>query len=145
MKSSRRDFIKTNAAAGTLLGSVSARGLNAAKSQRLIAMPTPRAKTLMALFGLKYPIFEAPHGRATGPELAIAVSNAGAMGALALAGRSVEEVRTWVSKVRTTTKGRTNSFRAFRKFGARIGFRTSWSPSVFRVLSAPTMGECGGV
>jgi len=89
MKGSRRDFIKTNAAAGALLGSVSAPGLNAAQSQRQIAMPTPRAKTLMSLFGLKYPIFEAPHGRATGPELAIAVSNAGAMGALALAGRNV--------------------------------------------------------
>jgi nitronate monooxygenase len=67
-------------------------------------MPTPRAKALMSLFGLKYPIFEAPHGVATGPELATAVSNAGAMGALALAGRSVEEVRTSVSKVRATTK-----------------------------------------
>jgi nitronate monooxygenase len=105
MKRSRRDFIKTNAAAGALLGSVSAPGLNAAQAQRPIAMPTPRAKALMSSFGLKYPIFEAPHGRATGPELAIAVSNAGAMGTLALAGRSLEEVGTWVSKVRAGTKG----------------------------------------
>jgi hypothetical protein len=29
-------------------------------------MPTPRAKGLMALFGLKYPIFEAPHGSGFG-------------------------------------------------------------------------------
>jgi nitronate monooxygenase len=105
MKGSRRDFIKTNVAAGPLLGSVGAARSSAAQSQRQIAMPTPLAKRLMSRFSLKYPIFEAPHGRATGPELAIAVSNAGAMGALALTGRSVEEVRTWVSKVRVTTKG----------------------------------------
>src|SRR5262249_51351162 len=100
MKGSRRDFIKTNAAAGALLGSISAPVLSAAQPQRQIAMPTSRAKTLMSLFALKYPIFEAPHGLATGPELAIAVSNSSGMGALALAGRSLEEVRSWVSIVR---------------------------------------------
>lgn len=105
MKRSRRDFIENNAAVSALLGAVRPPVLNAAQSQRSVAMPTPRAKTLMSLFGLKYPIFEAPHGRATGPELAIAVSNAGAMGSLALAGRSLQEVRTWVSKVRAGTKG----------------------------------------
>ena len=58
----------------------------------------------MELFGLKYPIFEAPHGFATSPELAIAVSNAGAMGALASLG-SPEVARNAVSKVRSATKG----------------------------------------
>ena len=105
MKRSRREFIEKNTAVGALIGAIGPPVLNAAQNQRSIAMPTPRAKTLMSLFGLKYPIFEAPHGRATGPELAAAVSNAGAMGALALAGRSLEEVRTWVSKVRAATKG----------------------------------------
>jgi nitronate monooxygenase len=105
MKSSRRDFISTNAGAGALLGSITAPALNAANARRRIAIPTPRARTLMSLFGLKYPILQAPHGRATGPELAIVVSNAGGMGTLALTGRSVEAVRTWVSKVRAATKG----------------------------------------
>jgi nitronate monooxygenase len=105
MKRSRRDFIEKNAAVSALLGAVRPPLLTAAQNQRSVAIPTPRAKTLMSLFGLKYPIFEAPHGRATGPELAIAVSNAGAMGSLALAGRSLPEVRTWVSKVRAGTKG----------------------------------------
>jgi len=50
-------------------------------------MPPARAKALMALFNLKYPIFEAPHGNATSPELAIAVSKAGAMGGLTLTRR----------------------------------------------------------
>jgi nitronate monooxygenase len=78
--------------------------LNAARSERTVALPTPRAKALMALFGLKYPIFEACHGRATSPELAIAVSNAGAMGALAGL-ISADEARDVVSKVRLATKG----------------------------------------
>jgi NAD(P)H-dependent flavin oxidoreductase YrpB (nitropropane dioxygenase family) len=68
-------------------------------------MPTPRAQALMAFFNLKYPIFEAPHGNATGPELAIAVSDAGAMGALSLTSRTPDVVRASVSRVRATTKG----------------------------------------
>jgi nitronate monooxygenase len=104
MKGTRRDFIETSAVAGALLGSGGAPALSAAQSQRPIVMPTPRAKALMSLFGLKYPIFEAPHGRATSPELAIAVSNAGAMGALALL-PTADEARDAVSKVRSSTKG----------------------------------------
>ncbi|PYJ59988.1 MAG: 2-nitropropane dioxygenase [Verrucomicrobia bacterium] len=69
-------------------------------------MPTQRSKELMALFGLKYPIFEAPHGaRNTTPELAIAVSKAGAMGALALTDHTPASARDAVSKVRAATKG----------------------------------------
>src|SRR5439155_7072175 len=65
-----------------------------------------RSKALMALFGLKYPIFEAPHGaRNTTPELAIAVSKAGAMGALALTDHTPDSARDAVSKVRSATKG----------------------------------------
>ena len=60
----------------------------------------------MALFGLKYPIFEAPHGaRNTTPELAIAVSKAGAMGALALTDHTPASAHDAVSKVRAATKG----------------------------------------
>jgi NAD(P)H-dependent flavin oxidoreductase YrpB (nitropropane dioxygenase family) len=70
-----------------------------------VTMPTPRAKALMSLFKLKYPILEAPHGLATGPDLTIAVSNAGAMGSLALTGRSSDQTRTFVSNVRVATKG----------------------------------------
>jgi nitronate monooxygenase len=60
----------------------------------------------MSLFNLKYPIFEAAHGTmVTGPELAIAVSNAGAMGALAITGWPLEKARDAVSRVRAATKG----------------------------------------
>ena len=104
MKRTRRDFIKTNASAGATFGVIGASGLHAAQSARPIPMPTPGAKALMALFRLKYPIFEAPHGRATSPELAIAVSNAGAMGALASL-ESPDDARNAVSKVKSATKG----------------------------------------
>jgi nitronate monooxygenase len=101
----RRQFIETTAAAGALPGFLAVPTLDAAQSQTSIAMPTPSARALMALFGLKYPIFEAPHGGATSPELASAVSNAGAMGALAAVLRRPDEVRDAVSKVRSSTKG----------------------------------------
>jgi nitronate monooxygenase len=104
MKRTRRDFIETSAAAGALLGAAGASGLDVTQS-RNPGMPTQRAKALMALFNLKYPVFEAPHGNATGPELAIAVSNAGAMGALALTSRKPDVVHTSVSRVRAATKG----------------------------------------
>src|SRR6266849_6575562 len=99
----RREFLKTTAA-GALLGIAGGSRLEAWQSEPAISMPTQRAKALMTLFGLKYPIFEAPHGRQTCPELAIAVSNAGAMGALA-ALRDPDEARVAVSKVRLATKG----------------------------------------
>jgi nitronate monooxygenase len=105
MNRSRRDFIEAGAAAGALLGSVCTSQLNAEQTQRSSAVPTVRAKALMSLFGLKYPIFEAPHGLATGFDLAIAVANAGAMAALALTSRSADDAHTLVSKVRAGTKG----------------------------------------
>jgi len=104
MAGTRREFIKTTAAAGAMFGVADASGSDASQSRRTIPLPTQRAKALMELFGLKYPIFEAPHGPATSPELAVAVSNAGAMGALASLG-SPEEARNAVSKVRSATKG----------------------------------------
>src|SRR6516162_5331530 len=106
MKCTGRNFIETSAAAGVLLASVGAQTSNATQSPgNTVAMPPPRAKALMALFNLKYPIFEAPHGNATSPELAIAVSRAGAMGALALTIRTADVTRMAVSQVRAGTNG----------------------------------------
>jgi hypothetical protein len=66
MKRTKRDFIETTAAAGVLLAaSVGAQTLNAEQSRNTVPIPTPRAKALMALFNLRYPIFDAPHGNAT--------------------------------------------------------------------------------
>jgi nitronate monooxygenase len=100
----RRNFIKTTIAAGAMFGASGASGSDNPQPERSIPLPTQRAKALMELFGLKYPIFEAPHGPATCPELATAVSNAGAMGALADL-RTPEQARDAVTKVRLATEG----------------------------------------
>jgi nitronate monooxygenase len=63
----------------------------------------PSAGALQRRFGLRYPIFQAPHGFATGPELAAAVSNAGAMGALALTRRPPGAARELVAATRRQT------------------------------------------
>ena len=69
-------------------------------------MPTSRARALMTMFGLTYPIFEAPHGpTVTSPELAIAVSNAGAMGAIALTDIPPDKASAVVSRIRAATRG----------------------------------------
>ena len=104
MTPTRRSFVKTSIAAGAMGGIIGVSGSGALQSEHSIPLPTQRAKALMELFGLKYPIFEAPHGSATCPELATAVSNAGAIGALADL-RSPELARNAVTKVRSATKG----------------------------------------
>jgi nitronate monooxygenase len=103
MATSRRKFLKRSVAAAAGLG-VSGPPLLRAQPNLQAAIPTSRARQLMALFGLQYPIFQAPHGNATGPELAVAISNAGAMGALALSGRTPEAARELVATVRRQTR-----------------------------------------
>jgi len=103
MMRTRRDFIKTATAAGAAFGVAEALKLHAGQSGSSVRIPTERSKALMTLFGLKYPIFEAPHGRATSPDLAIAISDAGALGALASLA-SPDETHDAVSKVRAATK-----------------------------------------
>ena len=104
MPTSRRRFLKKSALAGTALGILSARA-TAAQDARDNALPTARARALMSLFGLEYPIFQAPHGSSsTGVDLAAAVSNAGAMGALALTGSTPQAARQLVASLLTQTK-----------------------------------------
>jgi nitronate monooxygenase len=100
LKPTRREFIP---AAGVMAAALEG---DAAQSELASSMPTPRAKALMTLFGLKYPIFEAPHGPTTSPELAIAVSNAGAMGAIALTRFTADRASEAVAKIRSATTGR---------------------------------------
>jgi len=86
------------------VGAAALPAVGAAQAPPASSVPTERSRAIMQMFGLKYPIFEACHGSATSPELAIAVSNAGAMGALASLG-SPENARKAVSTVRAATKG----------------------------------------
>ena len=105
MATSRRTFLRDTAIAGTVLNIFGVPNGVGAQDARGSTMPTPRARALMARFGLGYPIFQAPHGPAvTGPDLAAAVSNAGAMGALALTRSAPEVARASVANVRGLTK-----------------------------------------
>src|SRR5512135_3628901 len=55
------------------------------------------------LFGLRYPIMQAPMGSVSSPELVAAVSNAGGMGMLAVAGLPPDLIRTQIRQVRALT------------------------------------------
>jgi nitronate monooxygenase len=94
----RREFL-TTAAAVTGLGTLSL----PLAAQGVVNMPTPRASGLMALFGLKYPIFSAGMGGTAIPELAIAVSNAGGLGAIGTVGLVADVVRQRVLRVKSAT------------------------------------------
>jgi nitronate monooxygenase len=103
MATSRRDFLKNSAIAGVAVGMFSP-NLESAQRGRAGPIPTSAAKRFMALFRLEYPIVQAPHGGA-GPDLAAAVSNAGAMGMLGgLYNLSPEAARESVTSVRKLTK-----------------------------------------
>jgi len=102
MSSDRREFMK-QAASVAVLG---ARGAMASAQPGDSAMPTPRARVLMDAFGLKYPIFNAGMGANAAPDLAIAVSNAGGLGAIGTGtAMPAETVRERVGQVRSRTKG----------------------------------------
>ncbi len=55
------------------------------------------------LFGLRYPIMQAPMGSVSAAALVAAVSNAGGLGMLAAAGLPADEVRQQIRQVRTLT------------------------------------------
>jgi nitronate monooxygenase len=100
MSTNRRDFLTKAAAITTGLGALS--GPRTAKAAA--PMPTPQAIALMALLGLKYPIFSAGMGGAAVPELVIAVSNAGGLGAIGTGRYPVADVlRQHVSRVKSAT------------------------------------------
>jgi nitronate monooxygenase len=99
--SSRRGFIKQGLTLGV---GASLSGFNSSPTigQSPVGIISERSKKLMTLFNLKYPIFQAAPG---GEELAIAVSNAGAMGAIQLSWASPEESYKMVTRIKAATKG----------------------------------------
>ena len=71
-----------------------------------LTMLTTATENFMRDYGLRVPIVQAPTGSIAGPELAIAVANAGAMAALALTWTAPEEAARRRSKqVRSGTDG----------------------------------------
>jgi nitronate monooxygenase len=101
LRPTRREFV-ISGAVGAVVAALPAMG--AAQPVPGTSFPTERSRTIMKMFGLRYPIFEACHGSATSADLAIAVAEAGAMGALASIGNP-ENARKTVSTVRAATKG----------------------------------------
>jgi len=101
MMPTRREFMISGAISA---GATALPAVGAAQVLPGSSVPSERSRAIMQMFGLKYPIFEACHGSATSPELALAVSGAGGMGALASLG-SPENARKTVSMVRGATKG----------------------------------------
>src|SRR4051812_5560866 len=64
------------------------------------AMPTAAASAFMARFGLRYPIMQAPY---SGPALAAAISNAGALGTVSLWVGTEDAARERVQTMRQST------------------------------------------
>jgi len=96
MTTSRRRFLRDSVMAGAAVPL-----LGVSQSQAVLpVMPTARARAFMALFGLKYPIVQAPAG---GADLAAAVSNAGALGHIALWGGTQDTAAQNVSNLRKQT------------------------------------------
>jgi nitronate monooxygenase len=102
MSSDRREFLRQ---ATVVAAGFGARALPLTAQQRSSTMPTVRASALMAAFGLRYPIFCAGMGAAATPELAIAVSNGGGLGALGTGSGalSADVVRQRVSRTKSGT------------------------------------------
>jgi nitronate monooxygenase len=101
MSSDRREFLQKATVVAAGLG---ARVPKLTAQQRSSTMPTARASALMAAFGLRYPIFCAGMGNAATPELAIAVSNGGGLGAVgAGSAANPDVVRQRVSRTKSGT------------------------------------------
>jgi nitronate monooxygenase len=107
--SSRRAFVRRAALLGAsvaALGGASASHTPTAESQPGPALPEHAgASAFMNLLGLRYPISQAPLSGPGGPELAIAVAEAGALGALALTPESPDGAERVVQRVRADTGG----------------------------------------
>ena len=99
----RRKFLTNAMGVGVALGSVHpmlARGNNLDQSEFVLS---DRSRELLSLFNIEYPIFQAPVGFSSGPDLVIAVSKAGGLGSMALTRATPEEATARVKKVREAT------------------------------------------
>ena len=91
-ENSRRAFIKNSALVGLGLSASAVSSCKEGKSTDSSKSPgilNEKSKKLMEMFNLKYPIFQAPPG---GFELAKAVANAGAMGAISNLSKKEEAI-----------------------------------------------------
>jgi nitronate monooxygenase len=102
MANSRRQFLKDGMATSAALSLFGVPGSAATQTGPAHgAVATERADAFMALFGLRYPIVQAPAG---GAELAAAISSAGGLGHIPLWGGTQETAGDNVRALRSQTK-----------------------------------------
>lgn len=101
--SSRRKFLGSAAGLGFAMGFGPASAAPEPEAEIGKFELSAATQRLLSLFELKYPIFQAAAGSSSSPDLAIAVSSAGAMGGMALWPFPPDEASARVSKVRAAT------------------------------------------
>jgi nitronate monooxygenase len=102
--SSRRRFLGSAAGLGFTMGFAQASAAQNSETEIGKFELSAATQRLLSRFGLIYPIFQAATGSTSSPDLAIAVSSAGAMGGMALWPFPPDEASARVAKVRSATK-----------------------------------------
>ena len=136
MSSNRREFLQQ---AGVVAG-VEVSAFQLAAQQRAPTMPTASASALMATFGLRYPIFCAGMGTVATPELAIAVSNGGGLGAIGTGSRGARAADLVRERVSRTKSGTSRPF--------AVNFLLAFDPATLPLaleLGAPIIQFAWGI
>lgn len=103
MAHTRREFIAQSTAVATIIAAVATRKAQAQDPQPAIAGTSPGMSALMSLFDLRYPIFQAPTADVAGADVTIAVSRAGALGAIGLTWAPPDRARAIIAKIKAAT------------------------------------------
>ena len=102
MDRGRREFVAKAIAGGAVVAGLGARHTHAQGAQR--DMPASAGtKALISNLDLKYPIFQAPTSTVAGPDVTIAVSNAGGLGAIGLTWTPPDQTRDMITRIRSAT------------------------------------------
>ena len=102
---SRRSFLKSSVVAGVSVAASSVTAVSEERegvSENQNSVLSANSRALLSRFNLKYPIFQAAPG---GEDLAIAVCNNGAMGAISLTWSTPDDSFALVRKMNEATEG----------------------------------------
>ena len=99
----RRRFLTYAAGLSAALGGMRTVSGNEEVSNDGALVLSDRTRKLLSFFRIQYPIFQAPVGFSSGPDLVIAVSRAGCLGSMALHRASPEDAKERVKKVLAAT------------------------------------------
>ena len=103
MDRTRREFIAQSIAVGTALTALGIRQAQAQDPQHTVPGSSQGTKALMSQFDLKYPILQAPTATVAGADVTIAVSKAGALGAIGLTWAPPDMARGIVTTIKAAT------------------------------------------